>query len=190
MPRQGLDSERVVDAAVAIADADGLGAVTLARVAADLDVRPPSLYSHVDGRPGLLSAVAVRGVRGLTAALRDAAVGRSGPEALAAVSRAYRTFAREHPGLYAATVAAPPADDRDHRAAASEAVDVMVAVIRGWGLEDHEAIHGVRIVRSALHGFVTIEAAGGFGMAIDVDASFDRMVATLAAGLGEAVTGR
>jgi hypothetical protein len=43
----------------------------------------------------------------------------------------------------------------------------------------------VRAFRSAVHGFVAIEAADGFGMAVDVDASFDRLVATLAGGLGE-----
>jgi AcrR family transcriptional regulator len=186
----GLDAGRVVDTAVAIADADGLPAVTLARVSAELGVRAPSLYSHVEGRPGLLRAVAVRGVRELTAVLRDAAVGRSGPAALAAVARAYRAFALEHRGLYAATVAAPPGDDRDYRAAAGETVDVMLAVMRGWDLEGDDAIHGVRAFRSAVHGFVTIEAAGGFGMGVDVDASFQRLVATIAAGLGGATRGR
>ena len=62
----------------AIADAEGLDAVTLARVAGGLGVRAPSLYNHVDGRAGLLRALALRGVRELTAALRDAAVGRVG----------------------------------------------------------------------------------------------------------------
>lgn len=86
MPRMGLDAGRVVEAAAGIADADGLEAVTLARVAADLGVRAPSLYNHVDGRRDLLRAIAVLGVRELTAALREATVGRSGAEALAAVS--------------------------------------------------------------------------------------------------------
>ena len=55
-PGAGLDPERVVDAAAAIADAEGLDAVTLARVAGGLGVRAPSLYNHVDGRGGLLRA--------------------------------------------------------------------------------------------------------------------------------------
>ena len=43
----------------------------------------------------------------------------------------------------------------------------------------------VRAFRSSVHGFVAIEAADGFGMAVDVDASFDRLVATLAGGLSK-----
>ena len=185
MPRMGLDAGRVVDVAAGIADAEGLEAVTLARVAGELGVRAPSLYNHVDGRDDVLRAIAVRGVRELTSALRQAAVGRSSADALTAAARAYRAYARAHPGRYAATVAAPPRGDEEHRAAASEAVDVMLAVMRGWDLEGDDAIHAVRAFRSAVHGFVAIEAADGFGMAVDVDASFDRLVATLVEGLGE-----
>jgi AcrR family transcriptional regulator len=185
MPRMGLDAGRVVEAAAGIADADGLEAVTLARVAADLGVRAPSLYNHVDGRSDLLRAIAVLGVRELTAALREAAVGRSSADALTAAAHAYRAYARAHPGRYAATLAAPTRGDEEHRAAASEAVDVMLAIMRAWDLEGDDAIHAVRAFRSAVHGFVAIEAAEGFGMAVDVDASFDRLVATLAGGLSE-----
>jgi hypothetical protein len=45
----------------------------------------------------------------------------------------------------------------------------------------------VRAFRSAVHGFVALEAAGGFGIPVDVDTSFERLVATLAGGLA---TGR
>jgi AcrR family transcriptional regulator len=182
MPRRGLDPDRVVDAAAGIADAEGLEAVTLARVAADLGVRAPSLYNHVDGRDALVRAIALRGVRELAAALREAAVGRSGPEALAAGARAYRAYAQAHPGRYAATVTAPSPDDPEHRAAAAETVDVVLAILRGWQLEGDDAIHAARAFRSAIHGFVVLEAGGGFGIPVDLDVSFDRLVAALAAG--------
>jgi AcrR family transcriptional regulator len=186
MPRMGLDAARVVDTAAAIADAEGLPAVTLARVAGDLGIRAPSLYNHVDGLPGLLRAVALLAVRELTAVLRDAAVGRSGEDALAATARAYRDYARAHPGRYAATVAPPAPDDDEHRAAAAETVEVVLAVLRGWDLDGDDAVHAARTFRSAIHGFVVLEAAGGFGIPLDLDESFDRLVATLAAGLARA----
>ena len=188
MPRMGLDTERVVGAAAAIADADGLDAVTLARVADELGVRAPSLYNHVDGRPGLLRAVALLALRELTDALREAAVGRSGDDALAATARAYRDYAREHPGRYAATVRAPGSEDPEQGAAAKETYEVVAAVLRSWNLTGDEAIHAARTFRSAVHGFVVLEAAGGFGIPLDLDESFERLVATLAAGLG--ATGR
>ena len=51
------------------------------------------------------------------------------------------------------------------------------------GLEGDELIHAVRALRSAVHGFAAIEAAGGFGLAVDPDASFRRLVGALAAGI-------
>jgi len=187
VPRAGLDTERVVDTAARIADAEGLDAVSLARVAAELGVRPPSLYNHVEGHGGLRRGLALRGVRELTAALRDAAVGRSGADALTATASAYRAYALAHPGLYGATVAAPAPGDAEHMAAAQETVDVVFAVLRGWSLEGDEAVHAARAFRSAVHGFVVLEAGGGFGIPVDLDESFQRLVATLAGGLA---TGR
>jgi AcrR family transcriptional regulator len=183
LPRRGLDRGRVVAAAGDIADAEGLDAVTLARVAQRLDVRSPSLYNHVPGRDGLLRALAAQSTRELAAALRRAATGRSGADAIAAVAAAQRGYALAHPGRYATTVAAPAAGDAEHAAAAEDAVDVIVAVLRGAGLDGDELIHGARALRSAVHGFAALEAAGGFAQPLDRDASFQRLVDALASGL-------
>jgi AcrR family transcriptional regulator len=183
VPRRGLDGARVAEQAMAIADADGLDAVTLAAVAAALGVRSPSLYNHVAGRDALLRAIALRGLDELAAAMRDASVGRAGNEALAAAARAYRDYAKAHPGRYAATLRAPARGDDEHAAAAREVLDVVLAVIRAWELEGDDAVHAVRAVRSALHGFVALEAAGGFELPVDLEASFDRLVVAIAQGL-------
>ena len=183
MAGRGLDRDRVVDAAVAIADAEGLEAVTLARVAADLGVRSPSLYNHVAGRDGLVRAIALRATRELGAVVRRAATGRAGADAVAAVADAQRAYALAHPGRYAATVRAPAPDDTEHEAAAADVVDVMLAVVGSMGVEGEDRIHAVRALRSAVHGFAAIEASGGFAIPVDRDVSFRRLVGALAAGL-------
>jgi len=183
VPRRGLDRARVVDAAGQIADAEGLGAVTLARVAAALGVRSPSLYNHVAGRDGLLRGLAAQSTRELAEALRRAATGRAGDDAIAAVAEAQRAYALAHPGRYATTVAAPAAGDAEHERAAAEAVDVLTTVLGGAGLDGDELIHAVRGLRSAVHGFAAIEAAGGFALNVDRDDSFRRLVNALAAGM-------
>lgn len=184
MPRRGLDTEQVVEQAIRIADAEGLEAVTLARVAAELGVRAPSLYNHIDGRDALIRAISLRAVRELTDALRAAAVGRSGADALTATAVAYRDYARAHPGRYATSVTASRPGDEEHAARGAEAVGVLLDVLRAWNLEGEEAIHTIRAIRSALHGFVSLEAAGGFGMPLDLDDSFAHLLAVLAGGLG------
>jgi AcrR family transcriptional regulator len=183
VPRRGLDAERVIAAAAEVADAEGLEAVTVARVAGDLGIRPPSLYAHVAGRPALLRGIALIGTRELGAAMREAAVGRSGDEALTAAARAYRAYALAHPGRYAASVRAPEPGDAEWEAAAADAVGVLASVLREWELSDEETVHAVRGIRAALHGFAAVERDGGFAMDVSVEASFDRLVATLLAGL-------
>jgi AcrR family transcriptional regulator len=186
VPRAGLSTASVVEAAGGLADAEGLEALTLARIAATVGVRTPSLYNHVGGLDDVRRRVALVALREIGDALRDAAVGRAGDDALTAMAHAYRAYARAHPGRYAATQRAPAAADDEIVAAASRAVDVLLAILRGYGLEGDDAIHAARGVRSALHGFVALETGGGFGIPVDLDESFERMVAALAGGLRDA----
>src|SRR5205823_25677 len=130
----------VVDAAAALADAEGLEAVTLARLAEGLGVRAPSLYAHVDGLPDLRRRLAARGARELTVALQAAAAGVARRDALAAVCDVYRAYAREHPGTYGAMQRVPDLDDPQSASAAAALVDVILAVLRGYGLHDDAAI--------------------------------------------------
>jgi AcrR family transcriptional regulator len=88
MPRVGLDTEAVVAAAAQLADAEGLPRLTLARLAAVLGIRTPSLYAHVDGVADLRARLGARGARELGADLQQAAAGRSGADALRAVAEA------------------------------------------------------------------------------------------------------
>src|SRR5687768_86463 len=53
-PKPGLNLPRIVDAAVALADREGLGALSMRRVAAELGVGTMSLYRHVPGKGELL----------------------------------------------------------------------------------------------------------------------------------------
>ena len=122
MARRGLDRARVLATAGDIADAEGLAAVTVARVASELGVRGPSLYNHIPGRSGLAHGIATEALRELTAGLRDASVGRSGSDALLNAAQAYRAYARAHPGRYAAMQRAPAPGDQDELAAAGREI--------------------------------------------------------------------
>jgi AcrR family transcriptional regulator len=183
MPRAGLDPETVVAAAARLADAGGLRSLTLARLAADLGVRPPSLYAHVVGLEDVRRRLAIRGARELAAELQQAAAGRAGTDALTAIAAAYRDYADSHPGTYEALQQAPDPDDAEAVAASAVVVGVVLAVLRGYGLDGDDAIHAARIVRSALHGFVALQRAGGFGIPLDLDETFARLLAVLDVGL-------
>jgi AcrR family transcriptional regulator len=183
MPRVGLDAEAVVVAAAALADSEGLGSVTLARLAGELGIRPPSLYAHIASLDDLRRRIGAHAAAQLGAALGAAAAGRARADALRAIAAAYRDYAHAHPGSYAALQRAPDRDDDATRQAYEAVVAVVLAVLRGYGLEADEAIHATRSVRAALHGFVALEADQGFGIPLSLDESFDRLVAVLDRGL-------
>ncbi len=182
MPRAGLTTERVIRAAGEMADEHGWSHLTLAGLATRLGVRQPSLYKHIDSLDGLHRGISVLAKRELGEVVSRAAVGRSGRDALVAVCLAYRAWVHTHPGRYAATVRAPAADDLEDQQAAAEVFAVVVDVLAGFGLEDQRAIDAARTVRSAVHGFVVLEASGGFGLPRDLDASFAFLIDTLAGG--------
>ncbi|MFN8448938.1 MAG: TetR-like C-terminal domain-containing protein [Anaerolineae bacterium] len=181
--RRRIDQALVVQTAIALADASGFEAVTLAAVAGQLGIRIPSLYNHVSGLPGLHALMNLWAVRELGDALRRAAVGRAGADAILSMAEAYRAFAHAHPGLYRLTIRAATPDEPELAAAGQEILDVLLAVLRPYGLEPDEMLHTVRGLRSVLHGFVDLEVVGGFGMALDRDDSFRRLVRDFVAGI-------
>ncbi len=179
MPRVGLSTASVVDAAIELVDGQGPAALTVSAVASRTGVAAPSLYKHVRNLEALQQKVSARATAGLAQALSAAVAGRSGQQALRAVAHAYRDYALTHPGRYPLTQRVPDAADPEHVAAGEQAVQAVIAALRGYGLEGDEAIHATRVTRSALHGFVSLEVDGGFGMPQDVGLTFERLIAAL-----------
>src|SRR5262249_13799245 len=151
----GLALVDVLNAASVIADEGGLESLSLAAVAEKLGVRPPSLYHHVQGLDRLRRALAIRGAAELTEAFATAARGLRGKKALVAIARAYRTFARKHPGRVAAMLpAARPADDEELSKALDSPIAEITRILTEVGVHGDDAAHVVRAFRSYLHGFV------------------------------------
>ena len=183
MPRAGLDRGRVVAAAASLADGLGLPQLSLAAVAKELGVKTPSLYNHVASLDALRQEVSLLALGELAARLSAAAVGRSGADALHALAAAYRGYALGHPGRYAATLRGPAAEEAALAEAAGRVLAVVTDALRGYGLEGDDEVDAVRALRSALHGWVSLEQAGGFGLPRDVEQSFVRMLDGLDAAL-------
>jgi AcrR family transcriptional regulator len=178
-PVNRIRRERIAAQAAVVADEMGFDRLTLAAVATRCGVSLPGLYKHVSGLEAVKRDVAVLSIRELTAALAGAAAGLARRDALHAIAAAFRRFATEHPGRYAASVHAPTMSDAGYVAASEAAVGVLAAVLKGYQIEGADMIDAVRMMRAALHGFVSIETAGGFGIPQSVDATFARLVDTL-----------
>lgn len=182
MPRAGLSPDGVVDAALEIVDAEGAAALTLSAVAAAAGVATPSLYKHLRNLAELRELVTLRVLEELADRLGEAAMGRSGDDAVRAVMRAYRSYVVEHPGRYAAMEQAPTTEPR-LTAAADRLLDVVLAVLRGYELDGPELIHAARCLRSAVHGFAVLEASAGFGLPESLEESYELLIRMVIGGL-------
>ncbi len=186
-PRRGrgrLDRAAILERAAGLADRNGLDALTLTALAGELGIRPPSLYNHVASLEELRQALAVRALGELDTALGRAALGKAGAEAVIALGEAYRAYAHAHPGLYAAIAAVGSCTTPELNVARTALLDTVGAVLGSFGLVGKkEVLHAMRAFYSLLHGFVSLEAAGGFALPVAPAASFRWLLAHFSVGL-------
>jgi hypothetical protein len=87
-----------------------------------------------------------------------------------------------NPGVYTATIQTDNSD-LAFQHANSELLRVLTQILAPYQLSEPDLIHALRGLRSLVHGFATLEISGGFGMPVDLDASFVQMVQTFIGGL-------
>lgn len=187
MPRAGLSTDAVVDAALALVDEKGVEALSLAAVADRVGVAAPSLYKHVGSLGALRELMALQALRRATSRFATVVMGRSGDDAVAELMRAYRGYVIEHPGWYR-LIPLDPLKSPMLTEAAVELLGVFNAVMRGYGLTDSASTHAVRRLRAAAHGFADLEVGGGFGLAERVDATYEQVIAMVLASLPQGST--
>jgi AcrR family transcriptional regulator len=152
---------RIIAAARVIAEREGWNAVTIRRLADEIEHSQPVLYSHFENRDAIVAAVAVEGFREITVALREAASGSTGRRnALKNVATAYLAFALRHPALYEAMFILPTdlrfaeAGARPELHAAFEAIAAVVAPFCVDATDVTETFW------AALHGLAALERSG------------------------------
>lgn len=163
----------IVAAGQHILENDGLGAVTMAAVAARVGVRAPSLYKRVRNRDELIRLLAERVAADLGAHL--AANDPGGPDTrarLARIVRALRDFARERTAAYRLVFLPPSEHDdlsRDDLASASAPLFDIVARL----VEPDHVLPAARTLTAWATGFIAMELSGSFRLGGDVDTAFE-----------------
>ncbi|MET8090878.1 WHG domain-containing protein [Micromonospora sp. NPDC005220] len=189
MPKARLTPASVAEAAAALVDEVGFDNLSMGLLAERLGIKTPSLYKHVTSQADLAHRIAILAMTEVGDAIRDAIQGRSGSDALAAGAQAMRTYVREHPGRYAAGNAARPTGPDDPFIPATERVLASLsAILSGYRLDPDQEIHAMRTLRSAVHGFATLEAADGFQIDASVDESFTWLINFIDQGLRAGAT--
>jgi AcrR family transcriptional regulator len=149
-PRTPLTRQRVLRAAVALADRGGVGALSMRKLAQELGVEAMSLYHHVANKDDILDGIVdvvfgeielPTGEAGWEAAMRRRSV--SAREAL-----------RRHPwatGLMESRRTPGPANIRHH--------DAVLGVLRNAGFPVELAAHAYSLLDSYIYGFALQEAS-------------------------------
>jgi AcrR family transcriptional regulator len=168
--RRRLDQAAVVGAAELLVDRDGAAQLTMTALAGQLEIRGPSLYSHVANLEALLSLVQTRALAELGSDLQRAAMGRSGPDGVRALASALRTFATHHPGRYDLAMS-EPIERPAMQAASIAAGEAFVAVIGSMGLQLSNELAFSCL--ATLHGVLTLDRAGLYPRTeVDIDAVY------------------
>jgi AcrR family transcriptional regulator len=148
-----IDRRLVLEASLAIADADGLDAVTMGAVARRLGVTPMALYRHVANKGDLLDGV----VESLLDEIPTPAEGAPWDEQLALMARSLRTIARRHPAVFPLLLQLPASTDNARRAR-----DHVHRALAEAGVPAGEIARVERLVSTMILGFAASEASGRF----------------------------
>jgi len=163
--RKGRDraerERRIIVAAQAIAESEGWNAVTIRRLAEEIEHSQPVLYSHFENRDAIVTAVAVEGFRDLASTLRQAAKGATSRQtARMNVASAYLAFAREHLALYEAMFTMPTGLRFAEAGTAPELRDAFAALAAVIDAAPDAAELVVETFWATLHGLAQLEHAG------------------------------
>ena len=172
---RSITPERVLGVALDLADAEGLRAVTLGRVARELGCHVTSLYTHIGSIDDLFHRMALAAMTDLADELWTVALGRSGDDAISAIAHVQRAYSGRHPGRVQAIWASPHGGSPELDAVALRLAEPIRAALRAYGLSDAQVRHAHRIFSAMTRGFVQGEAGGAYAPG-GSDATFDHMI--------------
>jgi AcrR family transcriptional regulator len=152
--RPPLTRERILRAAIALADREGISALSMRRLGGLLDVEAMSLYKHVPNKDAMLRGMAGMLLAELPLPVQD---GRW-EDRLRALAHAYRALALAHPRLFAVVV--------DYALEAPEAlppVEAALGILWSAGFDELTTVRAFYLITSYVEGYALSEIAGMTG---------------------------
>jgi AcrR family transcriptional regulator len=179
----------LLDAAADILETEGPDALSVRRIAAAAGVAPMGVYNHFESKNGIIEALFIQGFERLRQALAGVADFQDPYEGLREGGRRYRALALAHPMVYRLMfLQAVPGFVPSDRAleVATSAFDTLVAGVQramaAGVLAEASPTETAQLLWSSHHGWVSLELMG-MGFVEDHDAAFERLCASLLAGL-------
>ncbi|MEU1730182.1 TetR/AcrR family transcriptional regulator [Streptosporangium sp. NPDC020145] len=145
-----LSRERVLRGALAVADAGGIGSLTIRSLAQELGVKPMSVYHHVAGKEEILDGIVDLVFQEIELPSADG----DWREEIRRRASSARLVLRRHPwalGLLESRTTPGPATLRHH--------DAVLGILRGAGFPVRMAAHAYALLDSYVYGFALQEAS-------------------------------
>lgn len=171
-----INRETILHTAWAMIEAEGVEALSLAKLAAALGVKAPSLYRYFSSRAALLQGLNELTYTRLLDSLQAALEAPDPPLArLKQVAQAYRAFAHAHPVAYTLAFVATPPDTQVNSAGAAALVqplDLLMTELVG----EAATLPALRGAWALMHGFASLELNRSFQRGGSLDAAFEQAV--------------
>lgn len=179
MVRAGLTKAKLTVSAAEMADEVGIDNVTVSALARRFGVTDASLYKHFKNLRELRVRVALLAGEEMTDRIGAAVVGLAGKDALVAFADAYRGYALDRPGRYAATLMRFEPEEMAGSVGLRRSVELTYGMLRAYNLTEPDLTDAARLLRSAFHGYIHLELSGGFGHPREVKESWSRSLDAL-----------
>lgn len=176
-----LTRQDVINAAIACIEKEGESALGVNRVARELGIKPPAIYKHLQGNAELRKATVIAIYQLYFAQLKQKIAGIEGARnLLKAGGLATRDFAKSHPGLYRVmTQFQLQPEDRESALIIRESQGMFEALLDSQDLSKNKLIDIMRMVNSAIVGFISLEQSGLLTLPRSTDDSFEVMLDAL-----------
>ena len=148
-PETSLTREHIVACALALVDREGLDALSMRRLGAELGVNPMTPYYHVQNKEALLNAIVEAVMSEIDLSGADPAA--PAEERIMHAARAYRDALLAHRNALPILLARRPITP-----GAMPPVDLLIGILRDAGLPSDQAMAGMHAIAAAVRGIVGI----------------------------------
>ncbi|MEV4706087.1 TetR/AcrR family transcriptional regulator [Actinoplanes sp. NPDC049316] len=158
--------ERIIDAALHVLENEGVAALTVRRIATDVEYSAPVVYQHFANKEALVLELVVHGHRLMMAELQQAAEEPGIDQRMMRVASEYVRFAGEHPHLYQ-VMNGDAVDADERRRAAAPAIDLLKDMLTAWA-DTHDVVladfdEACDIIWGTLYGIASLGHLGTVG---------------------------
>ncbi|MES0491036.1 MAG: WHG domain-containing protein [Leptospirales bacterium] len=166
-----MNESEIINKAIVIANGEGFQALTIAKLAREFNVKPPSLYKHIQSLNDIYDELGIIFMQEIIQIIHTNAFGLSGEMAIREVCNSFRSYALKNPGLYQSMQIIHIKRSPAYQEIAVSLIQLLSRVIEPY-VQNQAKIHAIRFLRCILHGFIDLEVQNGFGLPEDIDTSF------------------